>query len=314
MHYSHLTLTSPKSPPPGRKTNRPQTHPSTCSERPKAARQRGDARPHYCARRRALPGALAYLAAVSAPRRPPAGWGAGGARARAGVGAPRRLRPLRRSPGADRRPPAPSGAAGATRLEAKAAGQPGQGPERRRRGRRWEESARGQGGRRQGPGGWTYSCHNCGDEGLRNRFFQKQTENGRMKIQPTSLDRDLLQSISGRRPDHMGTAKSQANSSEWADFTEYILAPPHEQRKFKHCQFKMIINKVHGTCHNSKVYRKKNIVGNNGISGKFFAHDIGQNTYTKDRCCNPASCKKGHRRAGYLKRQDNKSWTQYLLG
>ncbi|XP_035582962.1 uncharacterized protein LOC118356893 [Zalophus californianus] len=49
---------------------------------------------------------------------------------------------------------------------------PGQGPERRRRGRR------------------------------------------RMKIQPTSLDRDLLQSISGRRPDHMGTAKSQANSSE----------------------------------------------------------------------------------------------------
>nr|XP_025727200.1 uncharacterized protein LOC112823570 [Callorhinus ursinus] len=101
----------------------------------------------------------------------------------------------------------------ATRLEAKAAGQPGQGPERRRRGRRWEESARGQGGRRQGPGGWTYSCHNCGDEGLRNRFFQKQTENGRMKIQPTSLDRDLLQSISGRRPDHMGTAKSQANSS-----------------------------------------------------------------------------------------------------
>ncbi|KAF3815829.1 hypothetical protein GH733_016254, partial [Mirounga leonina] len=65
------------SPPPGRKTNRPQTHPSTCSERPKAARQRGDARPHYCARRRALPGVLAYLAAMPAPRTRPAGWARG---------------------------------------------------------------------------------------------------------------------------------------------------------------------------------------------------------------------------------------------
>lgn len=101
-----------QSPPPGRKTNPPQTHPSTCSGRPKAARQRGDARPHYCARRRALPGVLAYLAAVPAPRRRPAGWGAGGARARPGVGAPPRLRPLCLSPGADRRLPAPGGAAG----------------------------------------------------------------------------------------------------------------------------------------------------------------------------------------------------------
>lgn len=32
-----------------------------------------------------------------------------------------------------------------------------------------------------------------------------------------------------------------------------------EQRKSKHCQLKIIINKIHGTCHNSRVYRKKNI-------------------------------------------------------
>ena len=30
-----------------------------------------------------------------------------------------------------------------------------------------------------------------------------------------------------------------------------------EQRKSKHCQLKIIINKIHGTCHNSRVYRKK---------------------------------------------------------
>ncbi|XP_045311798.1 uncharacterized protein LOC123586641 [Leopardus geoffroyi] len=97
----------------------------------------------------------------------------------------RRRRPLRGSPGSHRRPPAPGGAAApgsrplpgsqrvrfsfttkslpvtATGLEAKAAGQPGQGPERSRRGRRGK------------------------------------------KIQPTSLDQDLLVIISWRRLDHM---------------------------------------------------------------------------------------------------------------
>ena len=57
-------------------------------------------------------------------------------------------------------------------------GGPGQGREHGRRGRRWEGSARGEGDRRQGAGGWTYSGHSFGDAGPRNRFFQNQTENG----------------------------------------------------------------------------------------------------------------------------------------
>ena len=44
----------------------------------------------------------------------------------------------------------------------------------------------------------------------------------------------------------------------------------------------MIINKVHGTCHNSKVYRKKKTKHSwkQWNSRELFAHDIGQNTYT----------------------------------
>lgn len=110
-----------QSPPPQRKTNRPPTHPSTCS----ALRLPGQGTPPKCHRcwpphgpifahtHSAHPGGFAYLAAV--PTRAGGLAGAGGlgcerARSLRSRG-PREQRPLHCCPGSDRRPPAPGGAA-----------------------------------------------------------------------------------------------------------------------------------------------------------------------------------------------------------
>ncbi|XP_032725129.1 uncharacterized protein LOC116874538 [Lontra canadensis] len=216
-----------------RKENKPaETHPSTCSGRPKAARSPrvtgGGARTLEaagglgCGRRARSPGDQGPL--VSAPplplpehRSPPSrpGWGRGR----------QWLRALGRCLGAKGSALVSQQSLFVTeiRLEAKAAGQPGQGPERRRGCRRWEESARGEGDRRQGPRRLDLLVSQLRRRGAEEPVLPKtkpKMGNGEaraalrgMKIQATGLDGDLLRSISGRRPDHVGIAKSQANSS-----------------------------------------------------------------------------------------------------
>ncbi|XP_063524555.1 uncharacterized protein LOC129042753 [Pongo pygmaeus] len=191
-------------PPPRRKTNRPLTHPSTCSARRRGpwAAARLHCRPRRKApllrARRSLPGDFAYLAAApSASEAARAGWGSGGARWES-----RRPSAASRAPIAALLPR--GGAEGVSSRGLSAAAweprvrfsftttsprhrNPTGGRSRRggRAGRDGSAAAAGHGGEPArgtlaGPGqrGCTYLCHNCGDVGLRNRFFQKQTENG----------------------------------------------------------------------------------------------------------------------------------------
>ena len=53
----------------------------------------------------------------------------------------------------------------------------------------------------------------------------------RMKIQPTSLNQDLPLSIGERRLDHMGTAKSEANSPCVSWKSSYVQEPVKETFK-----------------------------------------------------------------------------------
>lgn len=178
---------------------------------PRAARHCSQAKADAASPRRSPRRAAPLLRAPSRWLRVPGGGGRAGKAARRrragalarsltrslGVGAPRRLRPLRRAPGADPPPsfpgwggPALLAAASepkgpisfphrlvvpAARPEARAARSGARArPPRARVG----ERARGQGGRRLGPGGRTYSGHKFGDAGRRNRFFQDQPEMG----------------------------------------------------------------------------------------------------------------------------------------
>lgn len=66
----------------------------------------------------------------------------------------------------------------------------------------------------------------------------------------------------------------------WADFTEHILATAQSREKSKDCQLKIIINKIHGTCHNSRIYRKKYMFETMKLPGKFFTMRLDETTCT----------------------------------